>query len=228
MPSAARATWAASLIAGALAMAACTSSAPKPPPGVEAGRPAKITEVNAGYLSDYARLETPRQWPTLLAWADLPASPVRIHIRPVEVWRGGSQEPREEDLAYVADTLARAVRVALGDGFELAPNPGPGIFELRVALTQPGPAVRRYARSGAALGRRTGPLSHATRDFLGAASLEAELLEPVHGRPAAAVLDRSAADEIPKGRLESWEDVLHVFSLWGTRLRAVFQAAPSL
>ncbi|HYC53430.1 MAG TPA: DUF3313 family protein [Candidatus Binatia bacterium] len=188
-----------------------------------------VTDVNSGYLTDYARLKPSAQHRTLLAWNGLRAPPVRIFVRPVEIWRGGTRHDLpEQELAYVADALARAVRLNLAASFEIADRPGPGVFELRVALTHAGSDIRRHTKKGEPLGRRTGPLGLPTRNFVRVAALEAELLEPGTGRSAAMVMDRKAADEIPKGAPDSWEDVFHAFSLWGERLRTVFQSAGSL
>ncbi|HYC01199.1 MAG TPA: DUF3313 family protein [Candidatus Limnocylindrales bacterium] len=202
---------------------ACSSGPPAP---AEPGRSIQVTEVNSGFLSDYGRLAPAQRWPTLLVRLDMKARPQKIHLRPVEIWRGGTRhEVHEQDLPNLADALARVVRTALSESFEVVAAPGPGVHELRMALTHAGPDARRYVKQGGPLGRRTGPMGMTTRNFVRVAALEAELLEPGTVRATVAVLDRRAADELPKGAAESWEDVHHAFSLWGERLRAVFQAA---
>jgi len=208
--------------------AACATGPSWTSAPAEPGESVAVSQVNAGYLTDYARLVPSPTTPGLLMWRNLQTPPARIFIRPVEIWDGGVGSPRKDDCPYVADALVRAVRLMLSENIEIAAAPGPGVHELRLALTRAGTAPRRFQRDRSVLGRRTGPIGHATRDFVRSASLEAELVAPEGGAVVAAVMDRRAVDELPKGQAQSWEDLLHAFSLWGARLRAVFLSAPSV
>jgi len=203
---------------------------------MESGKTAAApAAVESGFLSDYAKLAPSEQFPDLRFYRDEShrTGYRRILFRPVEVWRGADKlltDVPEEDLQFLADSFYQAVRGRLAGSFEIVDAPGKGVLEIQLALTlvtDPSSSVDFYSTAIPAkdVTPRSGALSPATRAFVRACALEAEMSEQDGSKPQgkkhraprtvrAAIYDVRRGDQSPKGNVATWEDVRGVFDRW--------------
>jgi hypothetical protein len=153
-----------------------------------------------------------------------------IHLESVSLWvHDESKKPDPKDQKMLTDMLYKALHDKLGEKFKLVNEPGPGVIQVRAALTQAKGArvvlntvttvipQARLASTVLGLGTDTAAL-------VGAASLEAEATDAISGERLAAVVDSRAGTKGVTRMLTKWGDVEAVDNYWAERMRDFFVA----
>lgn len=150
----------------------------------------------------------------------------KIFMDPVTVWGdagGGLMGASSEDLQTLADYLDASIREQLKSDYEFVDRPGRGVLRLRVALTEAKgtPRVLNVATT-AGYGRAASMLKRVTTGthaFVGAASVEGEILDSLSDERLFAAVDRRAGAKTLKGALSKWNDVQEALDWWSARLK---------
>jgi hypothetical protein len=148
----------------------------------------------------------------------------QIMVEPVTVWNSAETAtvPHKE-AQRLADDLDDALRLALFADFTLVERAGPGVMRLRAAITEAEGSWHVHdavaSRFDKEMKAAKGTPSTATRDFVGKAGVEAEVLDALTGERLLAAVDRRAGARSIKLKDSTWEDVREAFDFWAERLR---------
>jgi uncharacterized protein DUF3313 len=153
-----------------------------------------------------------------------------VLLEPVTLWRSGRKSlesvPKEDLLRLVAD-FQGAVRTALGEGFRITDQPGPGVMRIRLGITDARAAdpvvdVLTASRgSGRPHPAGDGALDPETRRFLAGAVIEGEIRDAGTNTLLAEGIDRRRPGAPP---LETWAEVKRAFTFWAERAGARLEA----
>ncbi len=187
------------------------------------------TAERSGFLRPYEQLRPGAAGEPLEVFVDEDfdfSRYTKVRIRDIELWLGEDRSDVDEDQAMMlAAQLLASGKQALGQRFELVDNEDDETLIIRAALTEidasnptfnfvttviPQPFVlSNLAR--VAFGR------HA---FVGAASIEAEVLDGATGERVLAAVDRRIGGKTIDGVFDSVADVEHAMTHWATGLNA--------
>jgi len=126
----------------------------------------------------------------------------------------------KEDLLRLVDDFQSAVRTALGEGFRVVDQPGPGVMRIRLGITDARAAdpVVSVLRASHGTGRPhpagNGPLDAETRRFLASAVVEGEIRDAQTNALLGEGIDRRKPGA---PALETWADVDRAFAFWAER-----------
>jgi hypothetical protein len=183
----------------------------------------------AGFLRDYSQLREGKEGEALLVYVKPDVDfrkYTKILLEPVTVWKTKDTTGISAiEAALLADELDDEVRISLDRDYELVKTAGPDVLRIRAAITE---AKQSWYVEDGIIGHSdpdSGPLkpptpSNATRDFVGGAAAEAEVLDSLSGERLLAAVDRRVGKRGWKVKESSWDDVEKVFSYWSERLRA--------
>jgi len=194
-----------------------------------AGCAAKQTRSAApsGFLRDYSQLHKGKEGQALLVYVNPSAHFAqysKVLIEPVTIWHSAATSSIPTDEAQLlADELDDALRLALDEDFKVVEAPGPGVLRVRAAITE---AEGSWHVDDHVAGRFDPNLravkaepSSATRDFVGEAGVEAEVLDGVSGERLLAAVDRRAGARTLATKKSTWQDVHEAFAYWAERPR---------
>ena len=181
----------------------------------------------SGFLGDYSGLQKGGDGQALLVYV---ASQIefskytKMIIDPVTIWRNADTAdiPPGEALDLI-DDLDDVLRITLDDHYAIVTEPGPDVLRLRVAITEAEGSWRVF--DGSRLDddddddEDRPPPSKSTRSFVGAAGVEAELVDSVNGTRVAAAIDRRVGARTLKPESGTWDDGEDAFRHWADRLR---------
>jgi hypothetical protein len=208
-----------SLPAALLLVAACAARQAHPPSDV------------SGFLDDYSRLQQGEPGDVALIYRNPDArwtSYDKILLEPVTLWRSGRNSlapvPEGDLLRLVAD-LEAAVRRRLGSGFKLVDKPGPGVMQIRLAITEarasdPVLDVLRGREKGDVF-TGSGALDPETARFIASAQIEGEIRDASTNELLAAGVDRRREGAPP---IATWADLDRSLGFWADRLCARLDA----
>jgi len=185
----------------------------------------------SGFLRDYSQLKPQEGYDAQQVyvrpntpWKDYSA----IQIESVSLWiEDESKKPSAEDQKKLTDMLYKALHDKLSENFKIVDQPGPGVIQIRAALTEAKGArvalntvttvipQARLASSVLGLGTDTAAL-------VGAASMEAEATDAITNDRLAAVVDSRAGTKGITRMLSKWADVQAICDHWGERARDFF------
>ncbi len=186
------------------------------------------TAKPSGFLRDYAQLATGKEGEAQLVYVNPQADfgkYTKILIEPVTIWDDAQTAtiPRDE-AQLLADDLDDALRFTLRRNFALVDHPGPGVLRLRSAITEAQASwhvedqiASRYDDELRA--RMPSEPSSETRDFVGRAGVEGEVLDSLTGERLLAAVDRRAGAHTLQFKKNGWQDVKDAFAYWAERLR---------
>ncbi|TMA77858.1 MAG: DUF3313 domain-containing protein [Deltaproteobacteria bacterium] len=163
----------------------------------------------SGFLRDYSQLAKGKEGEAQL-----------VYVNPQADFR---TIPRDE-AQLLADELDDALRFTLRADFKLVERAGPDVLRLRSAITEAAGSWhvedRIASRYDTEL-RATMPSepSTETRDFVGRAGVEGEVLDSLTGERLLAAVDRRAGAHTLQFKKNSWQDVKDAFAYWAERLR---------
>ena len=196
------------------------------------GRHFEDTE-RSGFLGDYSQL-APREGfdaqevyvNPKTVWSRYDA----LHIEAVTLWVSDeSKKPDPKDQRMLTDMLYKAMHDKLGEKFELVKEPGPGVINLRLALTEAKGArvalntvttVIPQLRAVSTIGG----LGTDTAALVGAASAELEATDAITNERLAAAVDSRAGTKGVLRMLSKWADVEAIDNHWAERTRDFFVA----
>jgi hypothetical protein len=183
---------------------------------------------HSGFLRDYSQL-APRQGFEAKevyvnpdsAWETYDA----VHIESATLWISDpAKQPSKQDEQMLTDLVYRSLSTTLGERFRLVSQPGPGVLEVRVALTEAKGA--RVALNSVTtvvpqlrLISSAGGLAADTAVLVGAASGEAEINDSMTKERLAAAIDSVAGTKGITRAFSKWADVENACNAWSERLR---------
>ena len=210
---------AAALIAGCAAKPAAPAARPTPE---------QILQVSeSGFLEDYSLLRPGKVGQASLAYinpdADF-ASYDKMLFERVTIWRGSQlDEVPREDLERLANYLYDAIFTKLERDYEMVEERGPGVVRFSLALTEvkeSNPEMHVYVSDVAneAPGAERQDPTVGTREFVGGATVEAELADAQTGEVLGAAVDSRLGGSPATEGADSWSEVREVFDFWAERI----------
>lgn len=178
------------------------------------------TPPATGFLSDYSRLE--QQGSSRLAYIDKAAAknydrfivdPIKIHFHAESKGHKKRAEGKltVEEINDITNYAHDAMVKAIGEGgYEVVYRPGPSVARLRIAITD-------LKESTPVL--NVIPQTKLTGLGLGAASMEAELIDSVSGQQLGAVVQSQQGNRLSFDGLSQWGDAKGVIDDWAKRFR---------
>jgi hypothetical protein len=183
---------------------------------------------HAGFLKDYSQLQPQEGYQAQevyvnpqAAWSKYNA----IFIDSVTLWMADpSKAPSKDDEQMLTDMLYKALAEKIGEKFRRADRPGPGVIRVRAALTQAkGANVPLNAITTVIPQLRMvstlGGVAADTAVLVGAASVEAELVDSITNERLAAAVDAVAGTKSLVRAFSKWADVQNACNNWAERLR---------
>jgi Protein of unknown function (DUF3313) len=183
---------------------------------------------HSGFLGDYSQLKPREGYQAQEVYVDTKAnwkSYSAVYIQSVTMYvSDASKKPSAEEQKMLTDMLYKSLHDKVAEKFKIADKAGPGVLELRAALTQTKGArvllntvttvvpQLRTASAVAGLGTDTAAL-------VGTASMEGELTDSASGERLAAVVDSRAGTKGVLRMLSKWADVQAICDHWGERTR---------
>jgi hypothetical protein len=182
----------------------------------------------SGFLGHYSNLAHNDDYPAQevyinpdAAWSQYSA----VHIESVTLWVSDpAKAPSAEQQKMLTDMFYKALHEKIGEKFKIVDAPGPGVLQLRAALTEARGAhivlntvttvIPQARLVSTALGLATD-----TAAFVGAASAEAELDDAITKERLAAAIDSRAGTKGVLRMFSKWADVEAIFEYWGERTR---------
>ena len=124
----------------------------------------------------------------------------------------------------LTDMLYKALADKLGEKFKLADRPGPGVIRVRAALTQAKGAVVPLNAITTVIPQlrlltTVGGVAADTAVLVGAASVEAELVDSITNARLADAVDAVAGTKGLLRAFSKWADVQNACNNWAERLR---------
>lgn len=189
--------------------------------------------TNSGFLQDYSLLEEGVEGTGVKTWIKPGASLEgydKLLLKQAELWI--SEESRrkigEEDLANLLGYFRSTVETELGALWPIVDSPGPGVLEIRVAITELAPAnpylnsITGIVPQGRQLSKLV-ELATGTTLFVGSIMAEAEVLDSVTGDRLAAGVDRRVGANTISNVGSTWGDVEDAYKFWARRIARNFQ-----
>jgi hypothetical protein len=153
----------------------------------------------------------------------------KVLIRPTTIWTKGDSDLKDlskKDRQILTDGLFKAIHEEVSKVKTVVTQPGPGVMEIRAAITEAEGAfvpldVVTTVLPQAIIISGAVQLAAGTRGFAGAASIEMEARDSVTGEVLAAGVDRRIGGKTPEGMFSTWDDVKSAFRVWAERIRTV-------
>jgi hypothetical protein len=174
-----------------------------------------------GFLTDYSRLQ--KQSETSFKYAPSPENlgayskfiiePVRVHFHA----GSGAIEERtkgkltKQDVKDLQDYMHKSLIAALSDRYEIVSRPGHDVARVKVALTD-------LKKSTVILNIM--PTAKATGVGLGAATMEAEIIDSRTGQQLRALVEMQRGNRLSLDGLSKWGDAKAVMDKWARSLRS--------
>jgi hypothetical protein len=183
---------------------------------------------HTGFLKNYSQLTAQEGYKAQQVYVDPQAAWSRynaIFIDSVTLWMADpSKAPSPQDQQMLTDMLYKALSEKVGEKFRLAAGPGPGVIRVRAALTQAkGANVALNAITTVIPQLRVittlGGVAADTAVLVGAASIEAELVDSITNERLAAAIDAVAGTKGLLRAFSKWADVQNACNSWAERLR---------
>ena len=152
----------------------------------------------------------------------------KILIKPVQVWRGEKSDAKDldkEDAENLSQFLWSKLDEELQKDYEIVSQPGPGVLQIEVAITEAGKAMpfldlATTLYPAAAVLSQGKRMAAGTNSFVGAASVEAQFADSQDGALMAAAVDRRGGGKtITKNRFNAWADVESAYIYWAQKTR---------
>jgi len=168
--------------------------------------------ATTGFLSDYSRLEPFSG--TSLRYIDRAAlgtySSFIIDPVAARIYGEAKAKISAEDMQDITSYMHAAIVRELSDGYTIAYRPGPGVARIRVAITD-------LKKSNPVL--NTIPQSKLMGVGLGAASMEAEMIDSQTGRQIGAVVESQIGERLSLAGMTTWGDAKQIMDNWAKRFK---------
>ena len=199
--------------------------------GCAASQQAREVQQSGFLGEDYALLRPGEEGQALLVYRNPDArwsSYDKIKLVPVTIWAGEESDfedftqPQRQELA---DTLYTMVAEELSQDFEMVDEPGPGVLQVQVAITDaqasnPTMDTISTVLPQALLLSQAKGLVTGKPGFVGEASAEVRATDGQTGELVAAGVDRRVGGKSVSGApTDSWDDVREAYRYWAKQLR---------
>jgi uncharacterized protein DUF3313 len=183
---------------------------------------------HSGFLKDYSQLQPQEGYAAKEVYIDANAAWSNynaVFIDSVTLWiNDPSKQPSPEDAQMLTDMLYKALSDKTEEKFTLVGRPGPGVIRVRAALTEAkGARVALNAVTTVIpqlrLVSTLGGVAADTATLVGAASVEAELVDSLTNERLAAAVDAVAGTKGILRAFSKWADVQKACDTWAERLR---------
>ena len=211
-----RAARAAALCGLSLALAACATT-----------RQTRSVEPR-GFLRDYTQLQKGEVDEAQLRYINPNANFSQydsIILDSVTIWHDDeTEEISQADQQMLTDYLYTALHEQLSQDYRMVVIPGPGVMRVRAAITEGkgsrvvGKTITSIVPQLRLLGMVVG-FAADTKVFVGAATIEAEILDSMTRERLAAAVDERAGTKALRTLGGGWKDVRNIFDYWAERLR---------
>jgi hypothetical protein len=193
----------------------------------------QILGRQSGFLTDYARLQPDPKNPDLLIYwkdKDLLKTATKFMVDPVMIYLLPQAEQRgidAADLDKLSQTFTQAIKDELTAGqYEVVTEPGPGVLELRVALTNVEPtsgkknAALKGAATAASIAVAPGASLAVPRLSVGKVAIEGEVLNS-SGEVEVEFMTSKAGRRYFSGlkQYQTWGDINAAFKSWAKGFR---------
>jgi hypothetical protein len=182
----------------------------------------------SGFLGNYSQLAPREGFDAQEVYVDPNAAWARynaIYIESATLWvKDDSKQIDPKDQKMLTDMLYKSMHDKLAEKFKIVSEPGPGVIQLRMALTEAKGArvalntVTTVIPQARAVSTILG-LGTDTAALVGAASMEAEAKDAITSERLAAVVDSRAGTKGITRMLSKWADVQAICDHWGERTR---------
>ena len=199
--------------------------------GCAASQQAREVQQSGFLGQDYERLRPGEEGEALLVYRNPEVdwtSYDKIKLDPVTIWAGEDSEfedfsqPQRQELA---DTLYTMVAEELSQDFQMVDEPGPGVLQVQVAITDaqtsnPTMDTISTVLPQALLLSQANGLATGKPGFVGEASVELRATDGQTGELVAAGVDRRVGGKSVSGApTDSWDDVREAYRYWAKQLR---------
>ena len=166
-------------------------------------------QVKTGFLSDYSKLHV--QSKTELRFVNKQALSQynRFIIEPIQTHLYGDVKIDDEDLQLLRQYMYKAAFTAIETNNKVVLQPGHGVGRLRIALTN-------LKESNVAL--NVLPQTKLTGLGLGAASVEAEMVDSITGDQIMVVVKSQSGNQFSLDGYSKWSDAKAIMDKWGKLL----------
>ena len=195
----------------------------------------QLSSRQSGFLSDYSKLQPDPKNANLLVYRKDPnvlknshkfiLDPVIVYLLPAAAQRGIDPEQLEK----LTRTFTDAIRDELTKSghYEIVTEPGPGVTELRVAITDlvPTGKVKNTAVKGAATAASVAVAPGASllvpRFSVGKVAIEGEVVDSASGEVVGAFMTSKSGRRFFSGlkAYQSWGDINAAFRSWAKNFR---------
>jgi hypothetical protein len=195
----------------------------------------QILSRQSGFLTDYARLQPDPKNPDLLIYwknKDLLKTANKFIVDQVIVYLLPQADQRgidPADLDKLAQTFTQAIKDELtGSGhYEVVTEPGPGVLELQVALTNVEPtagkknAAIKGAATAASIAVAPGASLAVPRLSVGKVAIEGQALDSASGQIEVEFMTSKAGRRYFSGlkQYQTWGDINAAFKSWAKNFR---------
>jgi hypothetical protein len=210
--------WAVAMVLAMAATPAYTQTDTKAPPGPQ----------YSGFLQDYAKLKAAPDREGVMLYVN-PSMKSRAHTRimfhPVEVYVSPSAEYKgiqPDALKRMTDEFLASFKRALTPGYEIVTAPGPGVLEVRTAITglqtvKPGMTpidflpIKAVFNAGRAAAGKSPNVAELTAEM--------EVLDGDKNRLAAVVANRKGDKTLQQGEQITWAHLQAISEYWAKTFR---------
>jgi hypothetical protein len=210
-----------------LLITACAATTTQPKTGLikgSAGERAAV--VKSGFLGDYSMLKPGPQGRAALVYVNPKAKWKSYHsiiVDPVQFWSSNNSVP-PADQKVLTSYFYNALRKNLQKYFILVNQPGPGVLELKAAITSASaatPVLRSVSVvvPQARLLNSAKSLTTGSYAFVGSAQAEGQVIDSVSKRRLAAAVDKREGGMALKTAAQwQWVDVENILDYWAQNL----------
>jgi hypothetical protein len=219
-----------SVLAGVLLLIGSTTKAQD-----SSDQQGQLSSKQSGFLTDYSKLGPDPKNANLLVYRKNPdvlknshkfiLNPAIVYLLPEAAQRGIDPEQLEK----LTRTLTDAIHDELTKSghYEVVTNPGPGVMELRVAITNLVPtggmknAAVKGAATAASIAVAPGASLLVPRFSVGKVAIEGEVVDSVSGEVQGAFMDSKSGRRFFSGlkTYQSWGDINAAFRSWAKSFR---------
>jgi hypothetical protein len=204
----------------------CATTATQPKTGlINGSAEEKAPVVKSGFLGDYSMLKPGPKGGAALVYVNPKAKWSSYHsiiVDPVQFWSSDNSVPVAEQ-KVLTSYLYDALRKNLQAYFILVDHPGPGVLELKSAITQASPATPVLRSVSvvvpqARLLNTAKSLTTGSYAFVGSAQAEGQVIDSVSKmRLAAAVDKREGGMALETAAQWQWGDVQNILDYWAQK-----------
>jgi hypothetical protein len=194
----------------------------------EQSKPTSLDTPEASrFLSDYSQLQPGQKDQASLVYFNPNVNWKRynsILLEPVQIWDAPDRKISPDDQKKLSSYYYNALNENLSKHFTMARSPGPGVINLRVALTDATtatPVLRTVSVvvPQARLLNSVNNLATGSYGFVGSAQSEGEMLDSLTGERLAAAVDRrSGGLSIKNADVWEWGDAQNAMDFWAQRV----------